>query len=296
VWQSFDAVAGLRIVLPGDEVRGDVSGVSRGAPGERVPAPEWPAAHLPPRLTDMVGNRAEPSARPVVGVAVVAAGVPAQVEHDPVEGEMPVGGRAPAGEQSLVVAIADQPSDAEDEDALDDLLLDRRARLVLPALPFRPAGKANVLVPQRLTEVALELGDGFAPGGRTVCETPLPRGHRHVGRIHDSGGDPEVALAQQPGEELCIPGERAGVARCLGATPLGLRDEAAQAGTLRIEEPVDARPLAPEVDAQRGSWIQASTGATRTRRPIRRRSSPRNSHSETACSSPRSSGATPAGT
>ncbi len=65
----------------------------------------------------------------------------------------------------------------------------------------------------------------------------------------------------------------------------------------RREVPVERRLLERDlVDHARGSWIHASAGASSTRRPMRRPSSSRNSQSETACSSPRSSGATSAGT
>ena len=49
------------------------------------------------------------------------------------------------------------------------------------------------------------------------------------------------------------------------------------------------------VDHARGSWIHASGGAISTRSPTRRPSSSRNSQSETACSSPFTFGAIPAG-
>src|SRR6476659_6322015 len=64
-----------------------------------------------------------------------------------------------------------------------------------------------------------------------------------------------------------------------------------------VEPTLDGAALERDVvDHPRGSWIQVSAGASSTRRPIRCPSSPRNSHSDTACSWPLSSGATSAGT
>ena len=64
-------------------------------------------------------------------------------------------------------------------------------------------------------------------------------------------------------------------------------------GLDRLDRLVLAGEPAPHA---RGSWIHASAGASRTRRPIRCPSSPWNSHSDTACSWPLSSGAISAGT
>ena len=98
------------------------------------------------------------------------------------------------------------------------------------------------------------------------------------------------------------PGER--VAASLGLVAQVVRRVPLPARVVRVEgdrpagvDGFDGLVVAREEALHaRGSWIHASGCAMSTRRPTRRPSSSRNSHSETACSSPRSSGANVAGT
>jgi hypothetical protein len=195
-------------------------------------------------------------------MAVVAARIPAQVEHDPVEGEMAVGVRVPPGKLRLVLGIAQQPSHAQDEHAGDECLLDGGARLLLLSAlvaPARSTEEADVLVAQRLPQVELQLGDGGTPGPRVPGQPARP-GRQHLGRrLDEPGRDAEVPCAQQPRERLRVADERLGVTGRLGPPRLCLLGEPAQIRALGIEVPVDSRPLAVEVDAQNSSSFRAAS-------------------------------------
>lgn len=143
------------------------------APGEGVPAAERLAARLPARLPDVERNRPEPPPRPLEGVAVVAARVPAEVEHDPFEAEVASVARTPPGELRLVVAAADQAPHPQHEHAIHHGLLDRRSRII--HLSSWRAEESDVLVFQRLAEAELQLADRIAPRARTSGQAHLPR-------------------------------------------------------------------------------------------------------------------------
>jgi hypothetical protein len=115
-----------------------------------------------------------------------------------------------------------------------------------------------VLVAERLPQLELQLGDGVTPGPRIAGQPEHPRREHLVGRLDDPGRDAEVAFAQQPRERLRVAGERLGVTERVRPPLLCLRGEQAQRRALGVEEPVDSRPFAVEVDAQNSSSFRAA--------------------------------------